>query len=124
MHGLETARLYIRPFEMEDLEDVYHLFDIELGADDLRADRMETSAERAEWLQWVVLDYRQLARLHQSSYGDRAIILKSVGTLIGSCGYVPCLNAFEQIPNFDYIEKNPLAGPTWLQAVGVLENNR
>jgi RimJ/RimL family protein N-acetyltransferase len=102
MPPLETERLLIRPFVMDDLDDAYRLFDIELNADDLRVDKMESKRERAEWLQWSVLNYRQLAKLHQPPYGDRAIVLKSSGVLIGSCGFVPCLNPFEQLPNFPY----------------------
>ena len=100
MHVLETVRLRIGPFTMEDLPDVHRLFDIELCDADLRTDKMETLAERSEWLQWTVLNYAQLAKLRQPPYGDRAVILKSTGQLIGSCGFVPCLNAFEQLPNF------------------------
>ncbi len=77
MPHLETARLIIRPFVMEDLPDIHRLFDIELSAVDLRTDKMETMKERAEWLQWAVLNYKQLAKLHQPPSGDRAIILKS-----------------------------------------------
>jgi RimJ/RimL family protein N-acetyltransferase len=47
-----------------------------------------------------VLNYRQLARLNQPPYGDRAILLKTTGELIGSCGFVPCLMPFEQLPGF------------------------
>jgi len=109
MPVLETTRLIIRPFVMEDLADVYRLFDMEGSADDLGTEKMETMKERAEWLQWAVLNYIQLAKLNQPPYGDRAIILKSTKTLIGSCGFVPCLNAFEQMPNFDYYDssRNP-----------------
>ena len=110
MPPLETERLIVRPFVMNDLDDAYHLFDIELNADDLRVDKMESKDERAEWLQWSVLNYRQLAKLHQPPYGDRAILLKSSGTLIGSCGYVPCLNAFEQMPNFTYHDASGSSG--------------
>lgn len=102
MPPLETKRLIIRPFTMEDLEDAYRLFDIELNADDLRTDKMETKQERAGWLHWAVLNYTQLAKLNQPPYGDRAIVFKTSGKLVGSCGYVPCLNAFEQLPNFSY----------------------
>lgn len=35
MPALETTRLIIRPFVMEDLADTYRLFDMELNADDL-----------------------------------------------------------------------------------------
>ena len=99
---LETKRLIIRPFVMEDLQEAHRLFDIEVNADDLHTDKMESKGERAQWLQWSVLNYRQLAKLHQPPYGDRAIVLKSSGMLIGSCGYVPCLNPFEQLPNIPY----------------------
>lgn len=104
MPTLETTRLVVRPFVMADLIDVHRLFDIELRADDLRVDRMESVKERAEWLQWAVLNYAQLAKLNQPPYGDRAIALKHSGQLIGSCGYVPCLNAFEQLPNLSYYD--------------------
>ena len=51
MPTLETARLIIRPFVMEDLIDAHRLFDIELNTDDLHAEKMDTMKERAEWLE-------------------------------------------------------------------------
>jgi ribosomal-protein-alanine N-acetyltransferase len=102
MPTLETIRLIIRPFAMEDLIDVHRLFDIELNSDDLHTEKMDTMKERAEWLEWSVLNYTQLAKLYQPPYGDRAIMMKKTGKLIGSCGYVPCLMPFEQLPNFSY----------------------
>jgi RimJ/RimL family protein N-acetyltransferase len=99
---LETTRLFIRQFQIADLEAAYRLFDIELNADDLHTETMGARHARAEWLEWSVRNYKQLAALDQPPYGDLAIILKSTNTLIGSCGFVPCLNAFEQMPNFDY----------------------
>ncbi len=95
MPSLETTRLLIRPFVMEDLRDVHRLLDIEL-----RVDKMETLVERAQWLQWAVLNYEQLAKLRQPPYGDRAVVFKATGQLIGACGFVPCLNVFEQLPAF------------------------
>ena len=100
MPTLETVRLLVRPFVMEDLPDVHRLLDIELREADLSADKMETPTERAQWLQWTILNYEQLAKLRQPPYGDRAVVLKSTGQLIGACGFVPCLNAFEQLPTF------------------------
>jgi RimJ/RimL family protein N-acetyltransferase len=47
-----------------------------------------------------VLNYEELAKLYQPPYGDRAIVLKESQTLIGACGYVPCLDAFGQLPAF------------------------
>lgn len=102
MPTLETARLTIRPFTMADLWDVHRLFDIELSSKDINTEDFDPMAEREQWLQWLVLNYVQLAKLNQPPYGDRAIVLKSEGNLIGSCGYVPCLNPFEQMPNFEY----------------------
>jgi len=102
MPTLETTRLIIRPFVIEDLIDAHRLFDIDLNTDDLHAEKMDTMKERAEWLEWSVLNYAQLAKLYQPPYGDRAIMMKKTGKLIGSCGYVPCLMPFEQLPNFSY----------------------
>jgi RimJ/RimL family protein N-acetyltransferase len=100
MPDLETERLIIRPFVMEDLQAVHLLFDVDLRDADLGTDKMDTLAERLEWLHWAVINHVQLARLHQPPYGDRAIVLKSNRQLIGACGFVPCLNAFEQLPYF------------------------
>ncbi len=100
MPSLETLRLLIRPFVMEDLREIHRLLDIELREANLGTDKMETLSARAQWLQWTVLNYEQLAKLHQPPYGDRAVVLKSTGHLIGACGFVPCLSAFEQLPAF------------------------
>ncbi len=108
MPVLETTRLRVRPFEATDLPDVHRLFDVELDGMDLTDDVGATLAERARWLQWTELNYERLARLHQPPYGDRAIILKTTGELIGSVGFVPCLMPFEQLP---YFAGNPSVGP-------------
>ena len=110
MPTLETARLRIRPFVMEDLIDVHRLFDIELNTDELHTEKMDTIKERAEWLEWSVLNYSQLAKLYQPPYGDRAIVRNDTGRLIGSCGYVPCLMPFEQVPNFSYYNASRKVG--------------
>ncbi|HXV42698.1 MAG TPA: GNAT family N-acetyltransferase, partial [Anaerolineae bacterium] len=54
--------------------------------------------ERQSWLQWSILSQEWLPKLYQPPYGDRAIILKTTGAVIGSVGYVPLLMPFEQIP--------------------------
>jgi ribosomal-protein-alanine N-acetyltransferase len=100
MPVLETERLLIRPFAMDDLSDVHHLLDFELGDADLGADKMTSLAEREQWLRWAVANYGQLAKLRQPPYGDRAIVLRARDELVGACGYVPCLNPFEQLPGF------------------------
>lgn len=98
--ALETERLLIRPFTLADLEDAHRLLDVELAEANLGSEKMASLAERAEWLQWSVLNEVQLAKLYQPPYGDRAVVLKASGKLIGTCGYVPLLMPFEQIPGF------------------------
>jgi RimJ/RimL family protein N-acetyltransferase len=110
MPDLETKRLVIRPFMMDDLTDIHRLFDVELNAEDFGSEKMESLHERAEWLQWSVLNYVQLAKLYQPPYGDRAIVLKETDQLIGSVGYVPCLMPFEQMPNFSYYDASGKPG--------------
>ena len=48
-------------------------------------------------MQWTVLAYEELARLHQPPYGDRALALRGTREVVGACGYVPCLAPFGQI---------------------------
>jgi len=82
------------------LPDVYQLFDVELRVGGLRTDQEQALHARSAWLLWSVLNYQQLAKLDQPPYGDRAILLKSTGRIIGSCGLVPSLAPFEQLPGF------------------------
>jgi len=98
MPPLETSRLIIRPFVMDDLQSVHHLLDVELVAADFATEGAVGLQERAEWLQWAVLNYEQLARLYQPPYGDRAIVLKATNKLIGACGFVPSFGPFGQLP--------------------------
>src|SRR5207249_1776037 len=51
-------------------------------------------AERRRWLEWTVASYAQLAALHQPPYGDRAVVLKRSGEVVGLCGLVPLLGPF------------------------------
>jgi RimJ/RimL family protein N-acetyltransferase len=98
---LETARLLIRPFAMTDLADARRLFDVALIGAEIGTETIDTLEERASWLAWSALNSAQLARLYQPPYGDRAVVLRSSGELIGSCGYVPCLCPFDQLPGFN-----------------------
>jgi RimJ/RimL family protein N-acetyltransferase len=100
MPPIETPRLTIRPFVMDDLPEVYQLLDVDLRQADIGSEPRSSLEERREWLRWCVLNYEQLALLYQPPYGDRAVVLKDSGRLIGSCGFVPCLMPFEQLPGF------------------------
>jgi RimJ/RimL family protein N-acetyltransferase len=92
MPALETARLFIRPFGADDLDPIHRILNEAFG---------ETPhAERRHWLEWSTMNYTALARLYQPPYGDRAIVIKSSNTLIGSVGLVPCFGPFDTLPYF------------------------
>jgi len=48
-------------------------------------------AARARWLRWSVMNVTALEELMQPPYGDRAVVRRSDGELIGACGLVPSL---------------------------------
>jgi len=98
MPPLETARLLIRPFVMADLEALHQIVDVELNDADFGTEGAQSLDERREWLEWATLNYDQLAKMYQPPYGDRAIVLKQTGQLIGAIGYVPCMMPFGQLP--------------------------
>ncbi len=98
---LETERLIVRPFEPGDLEDIHRVLS---GAWDAPpGERIQRLSAKERWLRWSIASYEQLASLDQPAYGDRAIVLKESGRLIGSVGLVPALGPFRQLPGFpDY----------------------
>lgn len=101
MPPLETDRLLIRPFEMDDFEAIHRILDIELEDvvhDEAGLTRVREARHR--WLQWISLNPDELAALYQPPYGDRAIVLKRSGEVIGACGYAPIMMPLEQIPYF------------------------
>ncbi len=111
MPTLETRRLVIRPFAMDDLHPMHRLLDVELREAALGTVGAQTLPERAEWLQWTILSYTQLAKLYQPPYGERAVVHKHTQQLIGACGFVPCLDAFEQ---FAALSPAPHPSSHWL----------
>jgi RimJ/RimL family protein N-acetyltransferase len=97
MPTLETDRLYIRPFVADDTDPVY-----ELHAAIGWVDGNNTPAQQREticgYVEWGSMNHFQLARLNQPPYGDRAVVLKETGSLIGICGIVPYVAQFEHFP--------------------------
>ncbi len=94
---LHTPRLLIRPLVMADLPAIHrvlHRAFREAG----NPDDVQALAERRSWLEWTILSYEWHARLHQPPYGERGVVLRSSGELIGAVGYVPSFDAFGQIP--------------------------
>lgn len=92
---LTTGRLIVRPLAINDLAGVYDLLDALPGELAPDPDRWQ---QRADWLQWTVMGYEQFARLHQPPFGERTVILRDTGQLIGLVGYVPVFDALPQIP--------------------------
>ncbi len=92
MPPLETPRLLIREFRLDDLNTIHTILNACFGESPLD--------ERCEWLEWITRNYVALGRLYQPPYGDRAIVLKETGLLIGSVGFVPCLGPFQLLPSF------------------------
>jgi len=97
---------------MEDLDAIHQILDIELKDADFGSEAAKTLDERAQWLQWTIMGYEQFARLYQPPYGERAVVLKGAGQLIGACGFVPCLDRFEQLPAFSAITSASSGGFT------------
>jgi RimJ/RimL family protein N-acetyltransferase len=93
---LQTDRLTIRPFTLDDLEPFHRISDLCFGDGSKIGDPAAIDANR-RMLTWKVLNEDMLARLYQPPYGDRAIVRRETGTIIGAVGYVPCLDQFEVI---------------------------
>ena len=95
MRTLETDRLRIRPFVLDDAAEYRRLIDEAFGG----------GSHGAEDTTRLLLEYHVIAdkahdALHQTPYEDRALVLKSDGTLIGAVGFAACLAPFGQIASF------------------------
>ena len=94
---IETERLIIRPFVLDDLLIIHRILDQTLG-DSSKVDDEAAIIERRSWLEWSALSQEWLPKMGQFPYGDRAITLRSTQTVIGAAGYVPLLDMYDQIP--------------------------
>jgi RimJ/RimL family protein N-acetyltransferase len=100
MADIQTDRLLIRSFQPGDLSDIHRILDAAF-APSTRQDAEEDLRERESWLHWSILSQEWFPRLHQPPYGDRAVVLRSTGAVIGAVGYVPLLAPFDQIPDLN-----------------------
>jgi RimJ/RimL family protein N-acetyltransferase len=110
MRDLETDRLLIRAFRADDLDGFAELMDDAFGTGASRA------AFREQVAYYALSDVVQ-ARLKQPPYGDRAIVLREGGAIVGSVGFVPCLAPFGQLPSFGGTEAarhTPEVGLFWV----------
>jgi ribosomal-protein-alanine N-acetyltransferase len=98
MPVLEIDRLVVRPFALDDLAAVHDLLDVQLGDAEVGTEGALSLEDRKRWLEWMVANYEGLAYLTQPPYGDRAVVLRATGQIIGSIGYVPCLGPYGQLP--------------------------
>lgn len=96
MPAIQSERLLIRSFEPQDLSDIHRILETAFGVA-ARQDEEHTLRQRESWLHWSILNQEWLPALHQPPYGDRAVVLRSTGLLVGAVGYVPLLAPFGQI---------------------------
>lgn len=111
MLTLITERLLIRPFTPDDLPAIHQMLDLDPARDDPGSYGALSLEQRGDWLRWTMQSYAQLAFLHQPPYYDLAIELRAVGTLIGACGFAPCLAEFGQLPSL--ADGTTLHGLAW-----------
>jgi RimJ/RimL family protein N-acetyltransferase len=90
---LATERLIIREFAPDDLDTIHRILSDGFGG-------VHPLPERQQWLQWAIMNYRELDKLNQPPYGDRAVVRKTDDRLIGATGLVPAYGPFGQLSYF------------------------
>lgn len=100
MRALETTRLLIRAFTLADAETYSRLLDEAFGAD-----AYGSGDEKRVVFEYQVAADAGMALLHQPPYGDRAIVLRDSGEVVGSVGFAPCLMPFGLLPSFEPTER-------------------
>ena len=115
---LETTRLTIRPFVMDDLAPFHRISDLCFG-DGSKADDPTAIEAGRRMHEWRVLNEEMLARLDQPPYGDRAIVLRETGMLIGAVGLVPYIDAFNVMPGLRFIHGDDGSTPRATAEVGL-----
>src|SRR5687768_12095739 len=96
MRTLDTARLRVRPFVPADAETYSRLLDEAFGLASYGS-----SDEKRIVFEYQVAADAGMALLHQPPYGDRAIVLRDSGEVVGSVGFAPCLMPFGLLPSFE-----------------------
>ncbi len=97
MRTLDTSRLIVRAFALHDVDTYSRLLDAAFGTG-----AYGSPEQKRTMFEYQVAADAGLALLHQPPYGDRAIVLRETGEVIGSVGFAPCLMPFGQLPSFEY----------------------
>ena len=109
MRALETDRLLIRPFVLDDEPTFRRLLDEAFGYESYG-----TEDTTGTLLEYNVIADKAHDALHQTPYGDRAIVRKSDGALVGAVGFAPCLAPFGRLPSFGGTpHRTPEVGLFW-----------
>ena len=96
MRTLETDRLIIRAFALAEEDTYSRLLDAAFGPG-----AYGSNDEKRVMFRYQVAADAGLALLHQPPYGDRAIVVRGSGDVVGSVGFAPCLMPFGQLPSFE-----------------------
>jgi len=83
---------------MDDLDHIHSILQQAFGEDNKSTTHSYES--RKDWLEWTVRNYVALAKLYQPPYGERAIVLRETGELIGAVGLVPAYGPYDSLPFF------------------------
>ena len=123
---IETPRLTIRPFIVDDLDDIHRILDLTFG-DGSRVDDPVARTERRLWLEWSILNHVWFPALHQPPYGKRAMVEYAFGEL--HLKHIIATTEAENLASQAVMRKlgmriarNPLPTPPWLQVVGILNH--
>jgi RimJ/RimL family protein N-acetyltransferase len=92
---LETDRLLIRAFAMDDADEFRHLLNSAFGPG-----AYGSNDAIRQLLHYNVLADAAHDALHQPPYEDRAVALKGSAVLVGAVGFAPCLAPFGLLPSF------------------------
>ena len=112
---LASERLIVRRLCAEDLDACHRLW-LDIGYADPDLDAVANRSRREAWLTWSAANYDQLAGLMQPPYGDRAIVSRDDGRVLGVVGLVPSFGPFEQLEHSGLEEPtrySPEVGMFW-----------
>lgn len=108
---LRTDRLELRPFAPQDLPELHRILCDAWGIP--TDEREPRRPHRERWLTWTIAGYRQYADLDQPPYGERAVVRRDDGRLVGVVGVVPSLGPFGSLRGY------PASGGGYLSEVGL-----